>query len=605
MQEPGLLLTGAQALATILRSAGVATVFAYSGTSELALCDSVAESGMALVNSYGDKECVFLAAGANLLQPGQAVAILHGARGLTNATGAIADVRRNEVDAVCVVGLPSTRSARFLPPHGEIGLLESIGNFTKWWYELKRPGDPVAGWPEHAGRFVGAIHEAIARSQSRPYGPSLIGLPQDLAETAWVPQRDVASSRPPAPPGVVAGGLVERARQAAEIVARSKRPIVLIDDYYLRYAAARPELARFTSLAGAPVMQVRYRRGPMLFERLSRQDVPSFLGWWMPESPWCQRLMADADLMVVLEDRNLYRRVVGDLPRCRKLALTSCADLTLKNEYLSAGDTLVEGDVVETLRMINARLAEMTPPRHGDAQPTSSRDEQPHGPGSDQPAGSWSRVAIVRAIGQALAATASPILVDDSQMFGGMICEAYDSLPSPLRVFGDHGGFVGSGIGYGTGLAIGNPDARVLCLLGDHGFMNGVQGLAVAGEHRPNITYVVCNNGGSVSLHQQALGLNLSRMTEGESSYLGKPGRARYAEIAASLGVPSQVVEVDPGRGGSVKDALVRFERVLTQSLARPGCSLIELRLPSSGAFWAGIWRTHGLDETPGATSSP
>lgn len=605
MQESDRLLSGAQAIAMLLQQAGITTAFAYSGTSELALCNSFAESQIALVNGYGDKECVFMAAGANLLRPRQAVAILHGARGLTNAAGAIADVRRNEIGVVCIVGLPSTRSARFLPPHGEVGLLQSIGNFASWWRELTRQGDAAAGLHDHADRFVGAVREAIERSWARPYGPSLIGVPQDLAESAWIPERVIAPTRPPVPPAAHDGGLVEQARQAAELVIRSERPLVLIDDYYLRYDAAGPVLATFTSLARAPVMQVRYRRGPMLFERLSPHDVPFFLGWWAPESPSHQHLVAHADLLVILEDRNMYRRVVGDLPRCRKLALTSCAELTLKNQYLSAGDQVVEGDVVEALRLINAHLAETAPASSGGEWLAGVRNQSRSAPASDEPASRQSRTAIVRALGQALAATASPVVVDDSQMFGGMVCDAYDDLPSPLRVFGDHGGFVGGGIGYGTGLAVGNPRVSVLCLIGDHGFMNGVQGLAVAGEKRPNITYVVCNNGGSVSLHEQAFGLRLSGMTDDQSSYLRKPRRAAYAEIAAGLGVPSQVVSVDPGLGpAAFKDALTRLELALAQSLAGPGPNLIELRLPSSRAFWAGIWRTHGLDEVPAATST-
>src|SRR6266851_10315861 len=52
-----LRLTGAEAVAILLRSAGVTTVFGYPGTSELALCDAVDRAdGIRLVNGRGDKE---------------------------------------------------------------------------------------------------------------------------------------------------------------------------------------------------------------------------------------------------------------------------------------------------------------------------------------------------------------------------------------------------------------------------------------------------------------------------------------------------------------------------------------------------------------------
>jgi acetolactate synthase-1/2/3 large subunit len=598
MDRSDRLLTGAQAMAVILERAGISTAFAYAGTSELALCDSIAGTGAALVNGCGDKETVFLAAGANLLRPSRAMAVVHGARGLTNAAGAIADVRRNEVGVVCVVGLPSTRSAPFLPPHAETGLLEGVGSFAKWWHQVGPP--PADGAPAEAGearRFVDAVQRAITLARARPCGPTLIGLPQDAAEAAWIPERAITS--PPEPSAAHGDGPSSRARHAAELVARSQRVLVLIDDYYLRYEDAGPALARFAALAGAAVLQVRYRRGPMLFERLSSRDVPSFLGWWTPESAWQRRLRASADLLVTLEDRNLYRRVVGDLPECRKLALSSHPERTRKNGYLGGDDRMVEGDVVEALGAMSDHLAGMVPAGRGPAWATDLVTEPPADPGLNEPA-RQSRTQIVRALGQAIATATAPVLVDDSQMFGGMVCDEYDHLPPGLRVVGDHGGFVGAGIGYATGLAVGNPDVDVLCLLGDHGFINGVQGLAVAGQQRPNITYLVCNNGGSVSLREQARATSLSRLAGGDS-YLGRLDRARYAEVASSLGVPSRVVQLDPGSGAAFQENLARFRRFVAESLASAGPDLVELRLPSSDTFWAGIWRSHGLDEVPGA----
>src|SRR5580700_4648914 len=96
-----VLLTGAEALAAVLVASGVRRVFAYAGTSELALCDRfIRTPGMQLINGRGDKESAFMAAGASLVRPARGAAIIHGARGLTNATGAIADARRNEIGCV-------------------------------------------------------------------------------------------------------------------------------------------------------------------------------------------------------------------------------------------------------------------------------------------------------------------------------------------------------------------------------------------------------------------------------------------------------------------------------------------------------------------------
>jgi acetolactate synthase-1/2/3 large subunit len=126
------VLTGAEAVAELLGRSWCSTVFAYPGTSELALCAAVARrDGISLVNARGDKEAAFMAAGANLLGRPACAAILHGARGLTNALGAVADVRRSEVPVLYLVGMPSRSSARSLPPHGEPALIAHAGAFAR------------------------------------------------------------------------------------------------------------------------------------------------------------------------------------------------------------------------------------------------------------------------------------------------------------------------------------------------------------------------------------------------------------------------------------------------------------------------------------------
>src|SRR5258708_3650210 len=97
----------------------------------------------------------------------------------------------------------------------------------------------------------------------------------------------------------------------------------------------------------------------------------------------------------------------------------------------------------------------------------------------------------------------SPVLVDDSQMFGGLLAQNYAALPKGIHVFGDHAGFVGAGASYATGYALADPNSSVWCTLGDHGLLNGIKALYCAAEQRVRVVFVVCNDGGSVSLKTQ------------------------------------------------------------------------------------------------------
>jgi acetolactate synthase I/II/III large subunit len=562
------LLTGAEASALLLARAGAEIVFAYPGTSELAVCDAVARlPATRLVNARGDKEAAFMAAGASASAAGRGAAILHGARGLTNAAGGIADARRNECGSLAVVGLPSTASAPYLPPHGEPDLLAGIGTFARSWYELDR--DPAS--------FLAVFAAAVADLR-RPYGPVLVGLPQDVAQEAWLPWPVLCSRERPAPrPAPSHDRLVAAVAGAARVA-------VLVDDYYLRYPSASATLGEFAARTGAVVLQVRYQRGPMLFDRLDPETVPGFAGWLDPADGEQQKLLADADLLVTLEDRNMYQRVVGELPACRKVALSSDPDKVRKNDYLAGDDLLVAGDVAELLRAVTRELPErraawLDPARVPGMPPV----EVP------SPAARDRRDRVAGAVAGALAAVDAPVLVDDGQMFGGLLAEAHDRFPAGLRIFGDHGGFVGGGIAYATGLALAEPGSTVLCTLGDQAFGNGLQGLVAAVEQRAPVTFLVCNNGGSVSLLKQARAAGERLLDDGAEPFLANSPVSASA-VAAAMGLGVVRVDCVDGPGAELQE-------VVTRALSAGTPQLVELLLPADADAWAGIWITGGFDE--------
>jgi acetolactate synthase I/II/III large subunit len=597
------LLSGADAIALLLHEAGVRIAFAYAGTSELALCDRLIRApGVELVNGRGDKESAFMAAGASLIEPAAGVAVLHGARGLTNALGAIADVRRNEVGALMIVGLPSTTSAPFLPPHGEPQLIETAANFAKWAYEAGVVPSSAAQRVKVGAEFAAAAREAIRQARTRPYGPVLFGVPQDVAEKRWIPSCAVNTAT--SPPPVASPAPRRFTDQAATRMRRARSPVILIDDYYLKYDGADNALAELADLIGAPVFQLRYRRGAMLFERLSTARVPSFAGYYDPQSPSHRRVLAAADLLITLEDRNLYRRVVGGLPECRKIAISSDLAKVRKNGYLSEGDLALEGDpralvseIVKTLSTHSgAGSANGGRWCAGILDDRDRRDETVVPAEQPGPFALTLRKAIVEAIANVLEASRQPLVVDDSQMLGGILSDEYDRLPRGLRVFGDHGGFVGGGLAYATGLALSHPDATVLCTLGDQGFTNGLQGLVSAVQQQARITYLICNNQQSVSLMKQARAMDARLLDCGRHHHLNNPPYS-YSAVLAAAGVEADVVDFCFDDRDTIVRAGAELRARLAVATAARAPRAIELKLPPLGPAWDGIWLTTGLEE--------
>jgi acetolactate synthase-1/2/3 large subunit len=582
-------MTGAEAVAAVLRECGCSTVFAYPGTSELALCAALAgHGGMKLVNARGDREAVFMAAGGNRLQGTSCAALLHGARGLTNALGAVADARRSEVPVPCLVGLPSRESVRFLPPHGEAGLIDLAGGFAVGSVDLST----MDGWDPDA--FIALVGGAVTRLGQAPRGPVLLGLPQDVLTRRFVPSR-LLSGRSAPPPSTVVSAMAE-----ASVVLRSaERPVILVDDYLLDWPGGESALAEFADRMRAPVLQVAYRRGPMLFQQVSGAVVGSFLGRYDPQDPRRHALLEAADLLITVEDRNMYPRVVGPLPTCRKVSITSSEAATAKNSYLRTGDVVLVGEVPAILRKLSLQL----PDRTGQSQgPSSKWPCSPAGHRKERlpptrEAGSASADALARAVGRGLHGVLHLVIVDDSQMFGGLLARNYGRLPNEVRVFGSHGGFVGSGLPTAVGLAVAHPQVTVVAILGDQGFTNAVQALAALRELQARVLLVVCNNRRSVSLGAQAAADGID---DGLDALLGNAVGLSYAQIAHGFGIQSSTYAwpENPGPGDLERAASVlsgHLQRVLSQEVPH----VLELLTPDGPQFWAGLWRVDGNEAIP------
>jgi acetolactate synthase-1/2/3 large subunit len=290
----------------------------------------------------------------------------------------------------------------------------------------------------------------------------------------------------------------------------------------------------------------------------------------------------------------MYRRVAGDLPSCRKLAINTDPAKVLKNEYLEDDDLLVEGDAATVLNAVSDRLDATTPaaapPPWFAADVRAGSDVNPE-PSSKLVYDGRRRVAL--AVAGLLSGWSRPVLVDDSSMFGGLLAEHYDDLPSGLRVFGGHGGFVGCGLAYAIGLALAESDSRVLCTLGDQAFTNSYQALVAAVQSKVRLLLLVCNNGGSVSLKKQAT----ASYGAAPRRYLENASGFDYREVSRALGVPAERVAVPVGApSATMAGAVAELSAVLDQSASVDGPALVELVLPADPEAWRGIWVTQGFE---------
>ncbi|HBB76633.1 MAG: hypothetical protein A2186_02305 [Candidatus Levybacteria bacterium RIFOXYA1_FULL_41_10] len=595
-----IILSGAEAVSLLMYEAGIEFVFAYPGTSELVLCNSLLKTpNIKLVNGRGDKESAFMAAGGSMISPATTAAVLHGSRGLTNATGAIADAYRNEIGAVYLVGLPSIASAPFLPPHGERNLIKSIGNFVKFHTEITEFVDENDSKKEKDRKikdFFEKVNKVIENAKSFPIGPTMIGLPQDAMEERWIPYGILKNQTFTYHESFLS---TEITKAIAKILKNKKHPIILIDDFLFKTRGAKESLAIFAKKIQAPILQIRYLRGPMLFERLSSTQNPYFAGSYDNKNSHHQKLIKMADLIITIEDRNGYPRVIGQLPNCQKIAITSNPAMTKKNNYLKRGDSMLTGDVSKIL----LSLTEYINPSHANEDKILSYCEKLHRASTVKIQSNrkfhFMRVEIAEIFTDIFQKVKNPIVVDDSQMLGGLLFEGYDKFPENLRVFGDHGGFIGGGMALSAGLAlVYKSRARIFCFLGDQSFVNGFQSLVSVTQEKIPITYIICNNGKSVSLLKQAQSADSHAFNDGIDRFLQNAPFIDYTGLSKELGIKAYKIEFDPeSKNKNKKNPEHILRNVLYKELNSKRPVVIELVLPSYPEAWKGIWAIKGNDE--------
>lgn len=597
IQDKDLLLTGAETIALLLLSWGVKYSICYPGTSELALCEAICRCpDISLVNGRGDSESAFCAAGANLIpEEEQCVCILHGARGLTNATGAIADIRRNEIGVLMIVGLPSVHSERFLPPHGENGLMEGVGFFGKYQTDFRPEKLDEYG----AEKWIKEIDKCWEMTKSMPKGPVLMGIPQNISEECWVPflvlRKHMALRRQTNDTVDVLGNISQELTQRAQdLLENSTRPIILFDDYLLK-RQIKNELICVSDRLKIPVFQVWYKRGPMLFEELMECQGEYIMGHYDSECKVHRDLIHSADLLITIEDRNMYERVIGPLPACKKIIITSNLSMTKKNEYFTEDDLILEGDVVNVFKAIFKNISISQSGYRGIQSLKVSNTFR-----IQKYDYFWN--ALVSEVGNFLSKQKQPVLIDDSQMFGGFISRWYKCLPENVKVFGDHGAFVGSGIAYAAGVALANnSNDFVVATLGDQAFTNGLQGLICAAENQLKILYIVCNNGKSISLLKQE---NYNERLDNNNydqnhlnRLLSNVEKLDYCSVAEAVGINSCRIDLTNIRIDNIENIKKKLSNILDKILEEGKTHLLELVVSSEFDIWTGVWNLTGLDE--------
>jgi acetolactate synthase-1/2/3 large subunit len=243
--------TVAQALLEILRERGIDYIIGNAFTSiidGLSKFEAEGHSTLRPVMTPHEQTAVTMAHGAYAVTGRPQVAIVYSTPGTANAAGALINAARAQVPLIVLAARSSFNDVAAVQGARDIHVQwaqESfdqagmIREYVKWDYELRQPAQlgPV-------------IDRALEVAMDEPRGPVYIALPRDVIAEALVSvtidspaRREVSGARHPDP---------ARLEQAAEILARARRPLIVTSELGRNTAA----VAGLVELADAGAIEV-------------------------------------------------------------------------------------------------------------------------------------------------------------------------------------------------------------------------------------------------------------------------------------------------------------------------------------------------------------
>ncbi len=510
-------MNGAESLVHTLLQAGIDTVFANPGTSEMhfvAALDRIA--GVCCILCL-DETIVTGAADAYYRMTGKpAATLLHCGPGLANGVANLHNARRARSAVVNIVGDQATYHRPLDAPLTSAveGIAAPVSTFI-------RRAESAAS--------VGADAAAtIAAARSFPGHVATLILP---ANTAWEEGGMVAAPHAPGEPNAVAGETIE---QAAALLRNGKATMLLLGGQALDEVPMRVAWS-ITRHTGAKLLlersPARLARGR---GRVQAERIPY---------PIDQGHAAFAGVEQLI--------LVNTPPPVSFFAYPG-----------KRGQLQPEGCEVFTLS---------TPEQDGAtalavlSQILGARDVPPADPGPrpERPQG----MVTPEGVAQTLAAVMpeQAIIIDEAISFGrGFFPGTYAAPPHDWMML--TGGAIGDGIPMAVGAAVGAPGRRVIALQADGSAMYSLSGLWTQARERLDVTTIIISNRKYAILLAELAGVGANPgRTALDMMDLTNPA-LDWCKIAGGMGVEAARAET-----------LDELGTLLAASVARPGPFLIEL----------------------------
>ncbi len=451
-------VTVKQATLDLLRAFGISKVFGNPGSTELPFLSDWPED-IDYVLGLQEASVIGMADGYAQATRNAAFVNLHSAAGVGNALGNIYTAHRNQTPMVITAG----QQARSILPLQAFLHAERASEFP-------RPYVKFSVEPARAEDVPTAIARAYYVAMQPPCGPTFVSVPiDDWAHPAQpVEARSVSRELGPDPDAM-------RALVAA--LAKSKRPALVVGPAVDR-AQAVDLMVEVAEKARAAVWVSPFSARSSFPER-----HPQFAGFLHASPAQLSDALRDHDLVVVIGAPVFTFHVEG----VASIFDGATALFQITDDPTAAAVTPVGTSIIATMKPALTMLRDLLPETKR-AVPAGRVLPPPPKPSDPIP---------VDFLLHALSAA----MPDDTML----VEEAPSHRPAmqkflPMRGQDSFFTMASGGLGWSlpasVGMALGYPDRRTVCLIGDGSAMYSIQALWTAAQRKLPLTVVVINNAG-------------------------------------------------------------------------------------------------------------
>ncbi|MCS2169682.1 thiamine pyrophosphate-binding protein [Scandinavium sp. TWS1a] len=532
------MITVGDAIARTLEQYNVEAIYGVISIHNLPIADAIGQRGnIRFVPARGEAGSVTMA-DAHGRFSGLGVALTSTGAGAGNAVGALVEAMN-----ACTPLLHLTGQVEKTWLDADTGFIHE----TRDQLTFLKASSKRAYRISNANQAIAILHKAIQDAQTPPCGPVSVEIPIDIQGTK-IPLSLVTAPLNNASVASVDPAAVDALWAQLRL---AKQPLLWLGGGAIGSAAAVKKLAD----AGVTVISSTHGRG--ILPDSHRASLRAF-----HNSPSVEALMAQCDFTLVAGSRLRSNETCSwtlELPSPRvQIDIDPAA---------ASRNYLMDNTLIADCSALLGALAEKVQGRewgnaHWDAQIKEALMHAERG--LREQCGAYAQ--LNDAIEQAL--PDDGILVRDITVSGSLWGSRLFRAHGPLMNIHSLAGAIGMGLPMAIGTAIANPQRKIVALVGDGGLSLNLGEMATLAQEKANLTLLIMNDGGYGVMR------GIQDKYFGGRQYYNELHTPDFTLLAQAMGLQAWSVE-------RAED----FQAVMTEALAMPGPSVVEVRMGHIGAL--------------------